>query len=254
MSIAEDIRKLIGDDTPVAPGGPPGPDAKKLDSYLTTLLSFGGGKEEIRRMLKDIISKPYGHTAPYKLSDKSPLNHAIEVGSMDIVKIFLAIIDRSSINNIGLDQRETALSTAVGCGNLEVVKLLLSHGANPNVINKYNDTPLTIAFARQTLDDNDDCKNEEIIKCLLNAGADVNYFHKSVHGDISPFIVALRQLNHNSQHNVLRYVRILIEHGLYRDNFEYVFRWKTEKDCPVNDHFVKLMVRAWNDNNTQQPF
>jgi ankyrin repeat protein len=63
------------------------------------------------------------------------------------------------------DQELTALHLASGNGHLELVKLLLENGANPNAVNESNDTPLHKAVENGYLD---------LVKLLLENGANPN--------------------------------------------------------------------------------
>lgn len=53
----------------------------------------------------------------------------------------------------------------VGCGNENIIKLLLANGANPNIPGGQNDTPLHDAVA---------CNRPAIVRLLVSHGADVN--------------------------------------------------------------------------------
>lgn len=61
---------------------------------------------------------------------------------------------------------ETSLTTIVGMGDIEIVKLLLEKGADPNEKNSRGETPLFIVTATVW--------NTEIAKLLISNGADVN--------------------------------------------------------------------------------
>jgi ankyrin repeat protein len=60
---------------------------------------------------------------------------------------------------------QNPLSSAASLNRVEIVKLLLNHGANPNIADSENDTPLMAACHHG---------NIEIVSMLLAAGADVN--------------------------------------------------------------------------------
>ena len=59
----------------------------------------------------------------------------------------------------------TALHMACANGHLDIVKLLLKHGANPNALNKSKNTPLHWAALNG---------RTEIIELLIEAKADAN--------------------------------------------------------------------------------
>lgn len=58
----------------------------------------------------------------------------------------------------------TPLHVASHCGHVDVVRLLLEHGADPNVRDKYGDTPAKDALFTST-------KSQEIIRLLTEYGA-----------------------------------------------------------------------------------
>ncbi|MFA4828453.1 MAG: ankyrin repeat domain-containing protein [Thermodesulfovibrionales bacterium] len=73
----------------------------------------------------------------------------------------------------------TALHAAIGGGNIEIVKLLMNHGANVNAKDKSGMTPLHIAATKG---------NHEAINLLLNSKADLDAEDNNGH---TPFYVAV---------------------------------------------------------------
>lgn len=69
------------------------------------------------------------------------------------VKIFL-----NTPNNYG----NTALMTAVSCGNYALIRYLVEHGANVNQSNKFGFTPLISAIEKS---------NKKLVKCLVEYNA-----------------------------------------------------------------------------------
>jgi len=67
--------------------------------------------------------------------------------------------------NLKNQSGNTALATASGSGNKEIVELLLKSRANPNIKNGQGDTTLTLALQNGY---------EEIVEILLKSGADPN--------------------------------------------------------------------------------
>lgn len=63
------------------------------------------------------------------------------------------------------NQGYTALHAAAQCKNVEITKLLLSSGANPNLLDAWGNTPLWRALGSGT-------ESAEIIKLLLDEGVD----------------------------------------------------------------------------------
>ncbi|WP_371253189.1 ankyrin repeat domain-containing protein [Orientia tsutsugamushi] len=94
------------------------------------------------------------------------LHEAVKSGNIQAVKSILC--ENSSLDyvNSSDDVRyDTALHYAVRACNLEVIDILLTHGANPNAQNRYGHTPFHYACSKGGLD---------FIKLLLKHGADPN--------------------------------------------------------------------------------
>ena len=94
----------------------------------------------------------------------------------------------------------TPLTNAITIGNLDVVKLLILHGANVNHVLYNLSMPLLYAV-------NSNC-NVEIIKFLIKSGADVNAAHKS--SRITPLHLAA---NHFCKNKTCDIERVLFESG-----------------------------------------
>jgi outer membrane protein assembly factor BamB len=87
--------------------------------------------------------------------------HSARSGDLETVK---RVLDAGVDVNSATTYQSTALSFACDRGHLQVVELLLSRGANPNVKDTfYNATPLTWAQAN---------KHYDVIAVLLKSGAD----------------------------------------------------------------------------------
>lgn len=71
------------------------------------------------------------------------LHAAVQVG--DIAEVRGALDKGADIDSLEDVRRETAIHTSVAAENKGLVQLLLSRGANPNVISEQNTTPLIIA-------------------------------------------------------------------------------------------------------------
>uniref|UniRef100_A0A1X7SKV0 Uncharacterized protein n=1 Tax=Amphimedon queenslandica TaxID=400682 RepID=A0A1X7SKV0_AMPQE len=89
-----------------------------------------------------------------------------------------------------LPLENTRLSIACKEGHTEIVELLLKHGADVNVINKYGDTPLSRACLKG---------HTEIVKLLLNADG-ININHKAADNRHTEIVEAL--LKHGADVNV----------------------------------------------------
>jgi hypothetical protein len=94
----------------------------------------------------------------------------------------------------------TPLSCAAEEGSTEWVKILLKHGANPNVCNntdRYRFSPLNTSVSRQRI---------EIVKILMKAGA-----NPLLEGTDSPLYTALWIYNQKKEHGSIEDVRIALE-------------------------------------------
>ncbi|XP_019855630.1 PREDICTED: ankyrin repeat, PH and SEC7 domain containing protein secG-like [Amphimedon queenslandica] len=102
---------------------------------------------------------------------------AIENDNIDIVKLLL---EKGANPNVTKDN-ETPLFVAVKSGNIEAVDILLTNGARTDVVSKYHGTPLHCAS--QT-------GNADIIKLLIIKGsADVNAVDKD---NSTPLFIAVK--------------------------------------------------------------
>ena len=85
---------------------------------------------------------------------------------------------------------DTLLHLAVVCRWLEVVKFLIENGADVNVINDFNETPLhLITVPDNDINDDDEEMVLEIVKVLCKNGANVNAKNDQ---DCSPVDIALQ--------------------------------------------------------------
>jgi len=97
-------------------------------------------------------------------SSQTPLYSAASQGDLEMVRVLLGYkADVNSRNTSGSAPLFNALSRAPP-QTLHVARLLLENGANPNVPNKYGETPLHTASGRGNL---------EVVRLLLKYGADV---------------------------------------------------------------------------------
>ena len=89
---------------------------------------------------------------------------------------------------------ERPLHVAITMGNLEICQLLIDGGADVNMENNSNQSPLMIALEADEV-------NIDLIKLLIDTGADINF--KDSEGD-SPLIVA------SEQHQDLELMRVFL--------------------------------------------
>ncbi|KAF0698896.1 hypothetical protein As57867_010456, partial [Aphanomyces stellatus] len=131
--------------------------------------------EEIEKVLFESIKKGDAASVQSMLATKlvdinklqgdyAPLHMAAAVGNIEIVNLLLD--HGATIDRIGspLDRKFTALILASGIGHVEVAKALCARGANLNAFNARGNTPIMTAIAENRL---------EVVKYLLDAGADI---------------------------------------------------------------------------------
>lgn len=95
------------------------------------------------------------------LYEETPLHVAVETGHVEVAKMLLE-------NDVSMEiasHRDAALKVAAQNGDIEMMKILRSKGANVNPQNREVDTPLHIAVKQGHI---------EVVKKLLEWGANVN--------------------------------------------------------------------------------
>ena len=103
----------------------------------------------------------------WKHDASSPLLSAVDKGNVEIVKLLL---EKGADPNAGIFGKRQQAQTypllfAAEKGELDIIVLLLEHGANINISNKSGETPLLIAAHMM---------NYDAAKLLIDAGADVH--------------------------------------------------------------------------------
>ena len=105
----------------------------------------------------------------------------------------------------------TAFLRAAQSGDITLMRLLLEHGANPNIATTNNTTPLMVAagigWVEGVTNEQGTKENVETVKLLLELGADVN----AVDGDGR---TALHGAAHKGRNDV---VQLLVDHGAKLD-------------------------------------
>ncbi|KAH8592058.1 ankyrin repeat-containing domain protein [Bisporella sp. PMI_857] len=122
--------------------------------------------ENTREQAMEMMSKSYdGSQKRLPVNGTSTLRKAAMVGQIKVVKGLLAQPD------IDLDFRDmkaggnTALHDACENGHLDIIKLLLDHGATIDILNNNDETPFHLAASAKDL---------HVVKFLENQGADIN--------------------------------------------------------------------------------
>lgn len=142
------------------------------------------------------------------LSGQTPLLTAIQFNHLKIVKILIK--NGANIEKKELYGGSTALHHACyNALNYDLVKYLLSKGANVNSTNNEGHTPLLICIH------NSYNINTKLVELLLKNGADPNKISKSKH--LSPLLETIRR---SSQHflDSVETVQLLIDYGCELDS------------------------------------
>ncbi|KAA8908846.1 ankyrin repeat protein, partial [Sphaerosporella brunnea] len=114
-----------------------------VDDNLKSALHYSAqyGDSDICRMLlscgADATALDYGHL--------TSLHLAAYCNRIETVKVLLAFESGRKSVNQGAEDDETALSRAAEAGYIEVVRLLLAHGADISSCNSAGDSPLHLA-------------------------------------------------------------------------------------------------------------
>ncbi|OVE77271.1 hypothetical protein BVX99_03110 [bacterium F16] len=89
----------------------------------------------------------------------SPLHLAAKTGNIESVRY---LVEAGLFTNSSNFRKSTALHEASYCGYSDIVEILVKHGANLNVNDKYNETPLMLGIGRLPL---------STIKLMVTKGA-----------------------------------------------------------------------------------
>ena len=123
---------------------------------LYSIVSAGGNIKK----LEELISKGVSLETQFS-NGQTPLAVAIGNGQYEIVKYLLKKNLKTDWDNPA-EGRSTALYLAAGWGHLQIVKLLLDHGLNPNGIPGDTLSPLNSAIVQG---------HKDIVSLLLEKGA-----------------------------------------------------------------------------------
>ena len=167
--------------------------------------------QKLNKLYTDISDEEKSLLSKSISSNVSTLSRAIVSKSIIAVRILLEIgIDPNKSYRIEDNERYSPLSDAITKSeNAEIVKLLLEHGADPNLIEDmtYNDgakgqkSMLTYAVL--------DIQNADIVKLLLEHGANPNEsYHIIPNGTRYSTLTAAIAVTKNAE-----IVKLLLEHG-----------------------------------------
>eukprot|EP00094_Tigriopus_californicus_P009181 TCALIF_08851-PA protein Name:"Similar to Ankrd17 Ankyrin repeat domain-containing protein 17 (Mus musculus)" AED:0.38 eAED:0.38 QI:0/0.53/0.37/0.75/1/1/16/0/2553 len=101
---------------------------------------------------------------------ESLLSLACSAGYFELAQVLIAM--RANIEDRGMKGDCTPLMEAASAGHLDIVKLLINHGANVNAQSQSGNTPLMHACAGG---------HEAVVKALLDAGANVEDHNENGH-------------------------------------------------------------------------
>lgn len=196
-----------------------------LVSYLSSL-NF-----EFQTVTDTILSK---QTIPEKeklseSSDVLTIHQLISEGAVDEIKHQLLLIDREAINEVVSGM--TPIMLAASLGNVELIDLLFTHGADPNKRGSSQRTALQYASEKNHI---------EAAKQLLAYGADIDAYDN---GRLTPLIMAA---NRGYSELGLLYT----ERGA-NVNIQHVQGWTALIDAVIRDdaRLVNALLDAGADKN-----
>ena len=126
------------------------------------------------------------------------LEYALTLGDIQVAKLLIdrgADVNEVVVGNTKLHLLAINMYRLTEEDRLEIIQYLLEHGADPNLLNDENETPLSLGVK--------DSITPEILECLLGYGADPNY----TTGDYTPLLYVVQDPDKNEL------VRVLLENG-----------------------------------------
>lgn len=133
---------------------------KDKDGYTPLYYAIRKGACDIVRTLLDAGAKV--NTVLGKSKEIYPLGLAVHVNNVEMVKLLLK---HGADVNFGGEGKFVPLIGAATLGHLEIAKLLIAYGANVNAENRHRMSPLHAAARGENVD---------MVKLLLKQGGDVN--------------------------------------------------------------------------------
>ncbi|GFS49864.1 putative ankyrin repeat protein FPV244 [Trichonephila clavipes] len=171
-------------------------------------------------MVRHILHVGADPNARIRCWDETPIMTAIKLHRPpEVIKELLLFGANVNMRSRYLKSTPLNLATDLPDCNVEIVNLLLEHGADINTLNKYYDTPLIHAIRHCT-------KNMDLIKTLLEAGASIN--GANLKGE-TPLITAMKN------------PRCTVE--LFRELLRYKadVNFKDKKNCTPLHYAVKCL-------------
>ena len=145
------------------------------NSYVTPLLAaVQKGYDDVVDLLAGLGNVEMNSIRgdPYK----PPIYTAAQINHVDVVRVLL---DHGANIEGTNAKRNTALHIAAGSASVEMVTLLLARGAKVDSLNSQNRTPLNYASCAPSVEgksqEDHDAARRVVIKLLLDHGADLNH-------------------------------------------------------------------------------
>jgi uncharacterized protein len=163
---------------------------------LAALLAAGADPNEAGKSRYSGRDVPPLHAAIWELegSGEDDPDGPEPAGPIDSVVLLLR--HGARVNGWDVNKEGDPLFAAVGMNHLEAVRLLLAHGAEPNVRDNEGDSPLRLCMEKEYL---------EMARLLLLCGANKT-IHKPVGGGMTALGLAAYWLN-------VEMVKLLLAHG-----------------------------------------
>jgi ankyrin repeat protein len=149
--------------------------ARGADCDISTAAWFGD-LNRVRQLCDQdpsLANRPSDYVTYYACSG-TPLRNAAAGGHIEIVRLLLARGADPNLPEEGIAPRGHALHSAVCRGHVEIVKLLLEHGADPNVEIESSADTLTMAIERDS----------QMVELLCSHGAARNVHLLAHYGDV----------------------------------------------------------------------
>jgi ankyrin repeat protein len=138
---------------------------RKKGAYIDICTAaYNGDKERVEELLKKdpLLANRVSEYITYYPGSGAPIRNAAANGHMEIVKLLLDYGADPNLREEGIAPNGHALHSAVCNGHLEIVKLLLERGAHPNVEIESSADTLCAAISRN---------NQAMVELLCSYGA-----------------------------------------------------------------------------------